>query len=73
MKLKAMLAAAAALGLASAPVAAQAATADRAAAPAAGENALGGNGTAIGAIFAVLVFVAFLVTSASEDDEPVSA
>ena len=73
MTFKGIMSAAAAAGLAFAPVAAQAGDADRSAAPVAGENAMGGDGRAVAAIFAILVFVAALVAAAGEDDEPVSA
>jgi hypothetical protein len=69
MRLTKIMSAAAAVALAAAPVA-QAVAADRAAAPVAGANAMGGE-SAIAPIFALLAFVVFLVASSGEDD-PVS-
>lgn len=61
--------AAAAIAAASAPIAGQALAADRAAAPVAGENELGGSGIAVAFLLLAIVSAIFL---AQDDDAPAS-
>lgn len=67
---KALIAGAATAMLAVAPVAAQVASAPVAAQDE--ENAFGRSGGSLAAIFAVLVFGAFLIFHGEDDDQPVS-
>ena len=63
--------AAGAAALVAAPIALQAQVTDRASAPVAGEQDLGGSGSLLG-ILAGAILVTFIVITATDDDEPVS-
>lgn len=65
----------AAASLAATPIAINAATADRASAPVAGESELGGNGIGAGLIIAAIAaagMIALIVAEDDDDDVPVS-
>ena len=64
--------AAGAAALISTPIALQAQISDRAAAPVAGEQSLGGGSDTILAVLAGAILVTFVVITATDDDEPVS-
>ena len=71
MKIGKVTLTAAAIALASAPIAGQAIAADRAVAPVSGESELGG-GASLAIVFLLAAFVAG-IWIAGDDDEPVSA
>lgn len=78
MKFRNLLAATAAVSLAASPALAQSGNADRASAPAAKENRLGGSGDGSGAgiilalLAAAAIIAGIVVAAGNEDDTPTS-